>query len=198
MIPEGPKDQVNVDETIYRTLKNAGEIEIAFDRRLKDRLKVILAIDNGGWSMDPHIAVVQTLFDHARAQFKELKTFYFHNTVYDSLWAHPSRRMKPVSLSDLTRLDSDTRLIMVGDASMAPWELVSAGGSIYYGEKNRRPSIECLRFLTRTFPHHVWLNPLPEDDWGYTRTVIEIAKIFPMFELTLDGLEKAVARLMAR
>jgi len=81
MIPSGPQDQVNVDETIYRTMKNGGEIEIVFSRSLKDRLKVILAIDNGGWSMDPYIPVVQTLFDYARAQFKDVQTFFFHNTV---------------------------------------------------------------------------------------------------------------------
>ena len=80
MIPSGPKDQVNVDETIYQTMRNGGEIEIVFDRDLKDRLKVIIAIDNGGWSMDPYVQVVQTLFDYARAQFKEIKTFFFHNT----------------------------------------------------------------------------------------------------------------------
>ena len=77
MIPSGPKDQVNIDETIYQTMKNAGEIEIIFDHSLKDRLKVILAIDNGGWSMDPYIPVVQTLFDYARSQFKEIKTYFF-------------------------------------------------------------------------------------------------------------------------
>jgi uncharacterized protein with von Willebrand factor type A (vWA) domain len=93
MVPAGPKDQVNIDESIYRTMKNGGEIEIAFDRRLKDRLKVILAIDNGGWSMDPYVAVVQTLFDYARAQFKEVKTFFFHNTIYNTL----VERCRPLS-----------------------------------------------------------------------------------------------------
>jgi uncharacterized protein with von Willebrand factor type A (vWA) domain len=198
MIPVGPKDRVNVDATISRTIKNGGEIEIVFDRSLKDRLKVILAIDNGGWSMDPHIHLVQTLFDYARAQFKDLKTYYFHNTVYETLWAHPSRRQKPVTLAQLARMDPDTRLIMVGDASMAPWELMFANGSIYFGEKNKLPSIECLSLLAQIFPHHVWINPVSRDTWGYTRTIIEIAKIFPMFELTLDGLEKAVGRLMAK
>ena len=77
MIPSGPKDQVNIDASIYQTMKNAGEIEIVFDRSLRDRLKVILAIDNGGWSMDPYVAVVQTLFDYARSQFKDLKTYFF-------------------------------------------------------------------------------------------------------------------------
>ncbi len=198
MIPVGPKDRVNVDETISRTIKNGGEIEIVFDRSLKDRLKVILAIDNGGWSMDPHIHLVQTLFDYTRAQFKDLKTYYFHNTVYETLWAHPSRRKKPVSMTQLTRMDPETRLIMVGDASMAPWELMFSNGSIYFGEKNTRSSIECMSILAKIFPHHVWLNPVSRETWGYTRTIIEIAKIFPMFELTLDGLEKAVERLMEK
>ncbi|MEZ4604854.1 MAG: hypothetical protein R2861_16075 [Desulfobacterales bacterium] len=82
---------MNVDESIYQTMKNAGEIEIVFDRSLKDRLKVILAIDNGGWSMDPYVQVVQTLFDYARSEFKDLKTYFFHNTIYDTLWGDPSR-----------------------------------------------------------------------------------------------------------
>ena len=80
MVPSGPKDQVNIDATIYQTMKNAGEIEIIFDRRLKDRLKVILVIDNGGWSMDPYVSMIQTLFNYARSEFKDLKTYYFHNT----------------------------------------------------------------------------------------------------------------------
>ncbi len=120
MIPVGPKDQVNIDETIYHTMKNAGEIEIIFDRSLKDRLKVILAIDNGGWSMDPYVELVQTLFNHARAQFKELRTFFFHNTIYDNLWEDPARYRKPFKVDDLARLDPETRFIIVGDASMAP------------------------------------------------------------------------------
>ena len=80
MVPVGPKDEVNIEDTIRATTKNAGEIEIVFDRSLRDRLKVILMIDNGGWSMDPYVDLVQTLFNYARSQFKDLKTFYFHNT----------------------------------------------------------------------------------------------------------------------
>jgi uncharacterized protein len=98
LVPAGPKDQVNIDETIYQTMKNAGEIEIVFDRRLKDRLKVILAIDNGGWSMDPYIPVVQTLFDYARAQFKEVKTYFFHNTIYETMWRMRPAIKKPVRI----------------------------------------------------------------------------------------------------
>jgi uncharacterized protein with von Willebrand factor type A (vWA) domain len=196
--PAGPKDQVNVDETIYQTMKNAGEIEIVFDSSLKDRLKVILAIDNGGWSMDPYIPVVQTLFDYSRDQFKELSTLFFHNTIYDTLWEDPARYRKPLLLNDFVRLDPETRFIFVGDASMAPYELMSQDGSIHITVRSGRPSIECLKFLAETFKHSVWLNPIPAYQWNYTRTIGIIAQIFPMFELSIDGLEKAVAYLMRK
>ncbi|MBW1776964.1 MAG: hypothetical protein JRI76_11440 [Deltaproteobacteria bacterium] len=196
--PEGPKDRINIDETLYQTMKNAGEIEIVFERSLKDRLKVILAIDNGGWSMDPYIPVVQTLFNYAKAQFKDVKTYFFHNTIYDNLWEDPARYKKPQKVDGLIRFDPQTRVILVGDASMAPYELMATDGSIHLEERSTRPSIERLKFIAHTFPHSVWLNPVPSRLWGYTRTISAIAQIFPMFELTLDGLEKAVACLMAK
>ncbi len=195
MKPSGPKDRLNIDATIYRTMKNAGEIEIVFDKRLRDRLKVILAIDNGGWSMDPYIRVVQTLFDYARAQFKDLKTYYFHNTIYDTLWVDPPRRLQPRKVADFIRMDTETRLIVVGDASMAPYELMATEGSIYFNERSTRPSIERLSYLAATFPHCAWLNPVPASQWHYTRTIALIGQIFPMFELSIDGLEKAIAHL---
>ena len=197
LIPSGPRDQVNVDESIYQTMKNAGEIEIVFDRSLKDRLKVILAIDNGGWSMDPYVQVVQTLFDYARSEFKDLKTYFFHNTIYDTLWGDPSRYKKPVRVDDFARKDPETRLILVGDASMAPYELMARDGSIYIHERSGLASIDRLKFLADTFPHNVWLNPVAERMWPYTRTINAIRQIFPMFELTIDGLEQAVTCLMA-
>ena len=198
MIPSGPKDQVDIEETIYRTMKNAGEIEIVFNRSLRDRLKVILAIDNGGWSMDPYIPVVQTLFDYARAQFKELKTYFFHNTIYDALWEDPRRIRKPVKVREFARFDPETRLILVGDASMAPYELMATDGSIYFNERSGNPSIEQLNFLAKIFPNSVWLNPIPSNMWHYTYTINSIRRIFPMFELSLDGLEKAVNHLMQK
>jgi uncharacterized protein with von Willebrand factor type A (vWA) domain len=196
--PAGPKDRVNIDKTIYQTMKNAGEIEIVFERGLKDRLKVILAIDNGGWSMDPYIPLVQALFDYSRSQFKSLTTLFFHNTIYDTLWQDPARYRKPRPIREFARLDPETRLIVVGDASMAPFELMAQDGSIHIEERSGRPSIECLDYLARTFRHCVWLNPTPGDRWPYTRTIGLIARIIPMFELTIDGLEKAVAHLMGK
>jgi hypothetical protein len=198
MVPVGPKDQVNIDATIYQTMKNAGEIEIIFDRSLKDRLKVILAIDNGGWSMDPYVEVVQTLFNYARAQFKQLKTYFFHNTIYDTLWEDPPRIRKPLKVEELVRFDKDTRFIAVGDASMAPYELMATDGSIHLEERTTRASIERLRFIAKSFPRSVWLNPKMSHEWPYTRTVGVIREIFPMYELTIDGLEQAVAHLMRK
>jgi len=198
MVPAGPKERVNVDETIYHTMKNAGEIEIIFERSLKDRLKVILAIDNGGWSMDPYIPVVQTLFNYARAQFKDLKIFFFHNTVYDNIWEDTERYRKPHKTDDFIRYDPETRLIIVGDASMAPYELMANDGSICLQERSGLPSIERLKFLAKTFRHSVWLNPVSSGMWKYTRTVQIISGIFPMFELSIDGLEKALVHLMAK
>jgi uncharacterized protein with von Willebrand factor type A (vWA) domain len=198
LIPAGPKDRINIDETIKATLKNAGEIELIFDRALKDRLKVILLIDNGGWSMDPYIKVVQTLFDYAKSQFKEVKTYFFHNTIYDYLWEDSARYKKPKNIMDFSRLDPDTRLIILGDASMAPYELMAHEGSIHITERSGRPSIEQLKFLADTFPHTVWLNPVSRSMWGYTQTIVAISQIFSMYELSLDGLEKAVERLMVK
>jgi len=193
--PVGPKDQLNIPETIRETVKNAGEIELVFERSLKDKLKVVLAIDNGGWSMDPYVEMVQVLFDYAKNQFKDLKVFYFHNTIYDYLWEDPPRIERPYKVTDLVKLDPDTRFIIVGDASMAPYELLVPDGSIYFGERSGIPSIEILKFIRKTFKYSVWLNPKMEYQWKYTQTILHIKEIFPMFELSLRGLEKMVKYL---
>jgi uncharacterized protein with von Willebrand factor type A (vWA) domain len=198
MVPVGPKDEIDIDETIYQTTKNGGEIDIVFSRRLKDRIKVILAVDNGGWSMDPYIPIVQTLFDYARDQFKDLKTYFFHNTVYDFLWEDPARIHRPFKVEDFISFDPQTRFIMVGDGSMAPYELMAADGSIHVEERSGKPSIEQLKFLAKTFPHCAWLNPVSSQFWQMTTTITTIQQIFPMFDLTLDGLEGAVNHLMAK
>ena len=198
MTPTGPKDIVNVDKTIYQTMRNAGEIEIVFDRRLKDRMKIVLLIDNGGWSMEPYVEIVQTLFHYARSQFKDLKIYFFHNTIYSRVWADPQRYHKPELLEEFLRKDPETRLIMVGDASMAPYELMHMNGAIYVDQQPTGASIDRMKFLARTFRHAVWLNPVPQDEWERTWTIGIVRQVFPMFELTLDGLEKSILHLMAK
>lgn len=198
LMPVGPEDRVDIDATIRQTMKNGGEIEILFKKALKDKLRVVLAIDNGGWSMDPYISVVQTIFNYARNQFKDLKTYYFHNTIYDVLWRDPARYKKVHRVSDLVRQDPDTRLIIIGDASMAPYELMVSEGAIMVEARSGRASLEQLKLLAGTFKHSLWLNPVPKHLWHRTDTIELIKDIFPMFELTIDGLEKAVAHLMAK
>jgi uncharacterized protein with von Willebrand factor type A (vWA) domain len=198
MIPAGPKDIVNVDKTIYETIRNGGEIEIVYDRRLRDRIKVVLMIDNGGWSMDPYIELVQTLFNYVRSQFKDLTIYFFHNTIYDEIWRDPQRWKKPEKTLDFGSKDPETRLVFVGDASMAPYELMSKKGYIYLRRMGTRASIENLQFLSQTFPHAVWLNPRPAYEWWDAWTIEIIQQVFPMFELTLDGLDRAVSYLMSK
>lgn len=196
--PEGPRDEVNVEKTIYETMRNAGEIEIVFDRRLADRLKVLLLIDNGGYSMDPYVETVQALFTYSRSQFKDLHICYFHNTISDRVWEDPQRRHKPLSLEELLRWDAETRLVIVGDASMAHEELMEVNGSIALEYRQKQASIDRLRSMAKTFRHAAWLNPLSLSLWEYSSTVSIIREIFPMFPLNLSGLEKAVAHLSAR
>lgn len=198
LVPQGAKDQLNIDATVYQTMRNAGEIELVFERGIVDRLKIVLAIDNGGWSMEPHVDLVQTLFSYSKTQFKDIKTYFFHNTIYDLLWEDPARYKRAVQIKDFDKLDPDTRLIIVGDASMAPYELMSTDGSIYAFERSGRPSVEQLKFLAGYFPRAIWLNPIPGNHWQYTHSINVIRSIFPMFELSLDGLEKAVQYLMSR
>jgi hypothetical protein len=114
------------------------------------------------------------------------------------LWGDPARYKKPHRIEEFVRLDPQTRFIMVGDASMAPYELMASDGSIHIEERSGMPSNECLKYLATTFPHSVWLNPVPASMWNYTRTISAISEIFPMFELTLDGLEQAVTHLMTK
>jgi len=198
LVPAGGKDQLSIDETIYQTVKNCGDIQLVFKQGLRNRLKIILAIDNGGWSMDSYVGIVQTLFNYARAQFDDIKTCFFHNTIYNTLWEDPARCKRPLLIDDFVRLDPETRFIIVGDASMAPYELVTQDGSIHITDRSGEPSIERLKFIAKTFQHCVWLNPISKNRWHYTPTITRIKQIFPMFELSLDGLEKAVSQLMTQ
>jgi hypothetical protein len=197
MVPHGPRDRVDIDETIYNTMRNAGEIEIIFKQGLKDRLKVIIAIDNGGVSMDPYVDVVKRLFDHANSFFKDLKILYFHNTIYDKLWEDPARYKHPVKIEELLKKDPEIRLIIVGDASMSPYELLYRNGIIHTEDRANAPGLFYLKQLVKSLPHTVWLNPVPDYLWQYTSSIGLVRNIFKMYDISLDSLEKAVAHLMA-
>jgi len=198
LAPVGPKDRLNVEKSIDETVRQGGEISLVFDRRLRDKLAVHLFIDNGGWSMTPYIERTRALFLHARDSFKSLRTFFFHNCIYDTVWEDDERWRKPVPLADLIRGEPDTRIIILGDASMSPYELMHAHGGIEFDNPHRRAGIDCLNDLAARFPRHVWINPIHESRWDYTLgtyTINLVREIFPMVDLTLGGIERAVELL---
>jgi len=195
LAPVGPKDKLDIDRTIYETVRQGGEIELVFDRRLRDKLSVLLFIDNGGWSMTPYVERTRALFLHARASFKKLRTFFFHNCIYDVVWEDPQRYHKPVGLEEIMREEPDTRIIILGDAAMAPYELLHPRGAIDYTTRQHRAGRDILLDLRERFPHSIWINPVHSSRWLWAEgaTTIEmIHDIFPMVDLTLDGIERAV------
>jgi len=198
LAPVGPKDELDVDKTIYQTVKQAGEIELVFDRRLRDKLSVFLFIDNGGWSMSRYIDRTRDLFRQARHTFKELKTYFFHNCIYDVVWEDPQRWHRPIDLEEVLKADSDTRIIVVGDASMASYELLHPMGALDIVTEQRRAGLDSLKDMADRFPNSVWINPIRRSQWPRTRgrnTLRMIKDVFPMVDLTLTGIEQAVELL---
>ena len=195
MVPVGPATELDIDKTVDKTCRNGGEIELVFDRELRDKLKVMLLLDNGGYSMSPYVRMVSVLFSKMRDQFKDLEFYYFHNCIYGGAYSDP-RRTNLVGLRDLCEKGRDTRLVVVGDADMAPSELFYSHGAIDYYSSNRIPGMDWLQLLADAFPHAVWLNPIRRERWPFSSvTLKEVGKIFHMEDLTLDGLKKAVEYL---
>ena len=193
--PSGPYDVLDIDETIRKTATNGGEIELVFQRAVRDKLKVILMIDNGGSSMLPYAHRTQVLFQKMKTQLKSLQIFFFHNTVYSYVYTDV-QRTRAKSLESVLKNDSDTRLFLVGDATMGPHELLSAYGNINWGDEDPEPSILQLKRLREKFPFSVWLNPMSDIQIeNGSLTVQKIKNLFPMFSLTLRGLHNSVEYL---
>jgi uncharacterized protein len=193
---EGAVEELDLDETIDRTGKNAGELEIVFRPPRRNRVKVLLLMDVGG-SMDPHSELMSRLFTAASrsGRFAKFRSFYFHNCVYNSIYEDAQLR-KPVPVADLLATsDRDEKLVIVGDALMHPGELLDPGGAMYLYSQTRASGIEWLRRLAHHFRSSAWLNPEPERFWAGT-TIEVIASVLPMWPLTLDGLAHAVRYLV--
>lgn len=196
MQPHAAATELDIAESVYRSGKN-GDIELVFTPPLRNQLKVLLFIDNGGHSMLPHVPLTRLIFAKMSAQLKSLKTYFFHNTIYGYVYKDDTRT-EAVELSQILKEDPGTRVFIIGDASMAPSELFSRYGNINYGEEEYEPSIERLRALRTRFPRSVWLNPITESEWNSpfaASTLRAIAQLFPMFDMTLAGIRRAVERL---
>ncbi len=188
-----PKDRLDLDHTIAETCRQGGEISPIFSRSKRDRLRLALFIDNGGWSMDTHIDLVAKLFQSARRTFRELREFYFHNCIYQTVWSDSARR-QPVPVDSLLAWDKSWRIVILGDALMAPSELESSAGAISYSDLNAEPGRVWIERLTRHFEKVAWLNPLPKRSWN-AYTIQSINRIVPMFELNLVGIDQMVVAL---
>jgi len=192
----GAADELDLDDTIHSTARNAGLLDIKMVPERHNAVKVLLFLDVGG-SMDPHVRVCEELFSAARTEFKHLEYYYFHNFIYESVWRNNIRRHNertPV-LDIMHKYSHDYKVIFVGDASMSPYEIVQPGGSVEHW--NEESGELWMRRLREVYDKVIWLNPVPEDEWQYTQSVAITHQLVEghMYPLTLKGLEEAMAYL---
>lgn len=193
---EGAAEELDLDSTIVGTARNAGWLDLHMRPERHNRVKVLLFLDVGG-SMDAHVRVCEELFSAARSEFKHLKHLYFHNCIYDHVWPDNTRRnSQRYPLRDvMNKYGEDYKVIIVGDASMGPDEVLLPGRSVEYD--NQEAGAVWLQRMLETWPRAVWLNPEPEGYWRYRHSIQIIKTIFSnrMFPLTLDGLGRAMREL---
>jgi uncharacterized protein len=192
----GAADELDLDDTIRSTAKNAGLLDIKMVPERHNAVKVLLFFDIGG-SMDPHVRVCEELFSAARTEFKHMENFYFHNFIYESLWKNNVRRHdERYPLHDVIhKYSSDYKVIFIGDASMSPYEIAQPGGSVEHW--NEEAGEVWMRKLRETYNKVVWINPVPEDEWDYTQSIAMTRQLLEghMYPLTLKGLEESMAYL---
>jgi len=199
---EGPKSELQLEETVRSTCENAGYLKLEFDRPRSNEVQLLLLFDSGG-SMWPYARMCSHLFHSANQshRFKELRTYYFHNCIYETLHTTPECNFEQtVSTEQLFReLSPNWKVLFVGDGEMAPSELLRAGGRNDFFHHNDQPGLYWIRRFVSRYPHLAWLNPLPEEQWAEAfgaQTIQILQQEVPMFPLSLNGLESALKRLM--
>jgi len=195
VVREGPKDCLDVDRTIDATCKNAGELEFVWDRAKKKRIKLMLLMDAGG-TMTPHSELVGRLFSAAKDIVKDFKFYYFHNCVYQELYTDIEQMRAVDTRKVLDQTNRNYKVILVGDAYMAPSELASPNGAIDYWYRNDRPGIDWLVDIRKRFRKVIWLNPEPKQWWSSIPSTRMIQRVFPMYELTLEGMRSGARALI--
>ncbi len=193
----GAAEELDLDGTIRGTAEK-GYLDVRLRPLRRNAVKVLLFLDVGG-SMDPHVEQVEQLFSAARSEFKHLEFFYFHNCPYERLWKDNRRRHFETTPTEevLRTFPTDYRVVFVGDASMSPYELAAAGGSVEHW--NAEPGQVWLQRILDRWPRTVWINPIRENLWGYTHSVGMIRRMIGMdrmVPLTLEGLERGMRELV--
>jgi uncharacterized protein len=192
---EGAPEELDLDGTIHATARNAGILDLRMQAERRNAVKLLLLLDVGG-SMDPHVQICEELFSAARAEFKHLEYFYFHNFPYERVWKDNPRRSVINDTRTLLRtFNSDYRVVFVGDATMSPYEIEQPGGSVEHW--NEEAGRVWMQRLTAHFPQLVWLNPEPEERWKWTPSITITRELVGdrMYPLTLDGLDRAMREL---
>jgi len=192
----GAEEELDLDNTIRCTARNAGLLDIKMVPERHNAVKVLVFFDVGG-SMYPYVRTCEELFSAARSEFKHLDYFYFHNFFYDFVWRDNQRRRNETTQTwdVLHTYPQDYKVIIVGDASMAPYEIVSVGGSVEY--MNRESGVTWITRLQESFEKVIWFNPTPKAHWGYTQSIGLIQELVEdhMYPLTLDGLDRGIRYL---
>lgn len=193
---QGMPDQLDIDDTISSTARNAGYLDIKLVPERRNGVKVLIFFDVGG-SMDPYIRTCEELFSAAKTEFKHMEYFYFHNFIYEGVWKDNMRRWtdRTNTWDIIHTYSSDYKVIFVGDATMSPYEISSVGGSVEHW--NEEAGEVWMRRLTQHFDKVIWLNPEPESSWEHTTSVVWTKKLTEnrMFPLTLKGLEDSMRYL---
>ncbi|SDZ98234.1 vWA domain-containing protein [Rubrimonas cliftonensis] len=189
---EGAHEELDLENTIRATAEQ-GFIDVRTRPERRNAVKVLLLLDVGG-SMDDHVETVEQLFSAARAEFRHLEHFYFHNCLYEGVWRENRRRREDVTPTDelLRTYGPDWRCVVVGDASMSPYEIIQPGGSVEHW--NAEAGAVWLERAFARWPSHIWINPVPEEHWGWTQSIQIIRRLSAdrMFPMTLDGLDRAM------
>ena len=196
LIRDSAQEEFDLDGTISETARKAGMLDVMFRPEKRNAVKVLALFDVGG-SMDPHIKVCEELFSACKTEFKNLEYFYFHNFVYETVWKDNRRRQNErMSTEDIIhKYSSDYKIIFVGDATMAPYEITNPGGSIEHW--NEESGALWMKRLVDVYEKVIWLSPVPEEHWEYSSSVELTRSIIEdnMFPLTIRGLEDSMAFL---
>jgi|TARA_B110000116_G_scaffold10893_1_gene8936 hypothetical protein len=196
LIRDSAQEEFDLDGTISETARKAGMLDVMFRPEKRNAVKVLALFDVGG-SMDPHIKVCEELFSACKTEFKNLEYFYFHNFVYETVWKDNRRRQNERMLTEdiIHKYSADYKIIFVGDATMAPYEITNPGGSIEHW--NEDSGALWMKRLVDVYEKVIWLNPVPKEHWEYSSSVELTRSLIEdnMFPLTIRGLEESMAFL---
>lgn len=196
---EGSREELDIDASIEKTSKNAGDIELVFKPERRNTVKLLLLMDVGG-SMTYHSKLCETLFSaaYSTGHFKELRHYYFHNCPYETLYSDIELETSIATKDMFHKLDSSWFVFVIGDAAMSPYELTEVGGAIDYYHHNPEPGLLWIQRIKEHFPKSVWLNPEPRHFWQIHSNML-IRRVFPqMFPMSIEGIDEAIKDMKKR